>query len=59
MNAKIVLSPTEVLEIIRKYVATNTDCDVKEAVALVSYELNELPTFDGISVSIKLNDKKK
>jgi hypothetical protein len=59
MNAKLVLSPAEVMEIVRNYVAANTDCDVKDAVALVSCERDDLPMFDGISVSVKLSVKKK
>jgi hypothetical protein len=64
MNAKLVLSPAVVLEIVRDYVIANyvtvaTDCDVKESTALVSCERDELPVFDGISVSVTLKVKKK
>ena len=47
------------MEIVRKYVADNTDCDVNEAIPMVSCERDELPTFDGISVTVKLKDRVK
>jgi hypothetical protein len=54
MKATITLQPAEVYEIIRNHLMANTDLRIQAAVAQVSCERDELPTFEGISCVVEL-----